>query len=85
MPFISGLKVDLNGVCSKRNVRNYVFALTEGQWPGDKNLDSILSMLRHVTDLDIEEKGAEERFPLAGDICGGQNKSQCSFSTASGS
>lgn len=56
--FVFKLKVDLYGVCSCRAGKNFIFALTEEHWPGDKTADSVLSMLRHITDLDIEKKGA---------------------------
>lgn len=72
----SGLKAEFNVVCSSRTGKNHVFALIEGQWHGDKTADSVLSMLRHVTDLDIKKKGARVHLYLTAENCGGQNNNQ---------
>lgn len=43
--FTTGLKFDINGVCSSNTGQAYAFGLPEGHWPNDKSANSVLRSL----------------------------------------
>lgn len=75
--FATGLKLDLNGVSSRKTRCTHILGLPEGHCPGDKSAKSVLSIISHYMILPTEDRGREEdTLLLSADNCGRQNKNK---------
>lgn len=77
--FITGLKVDINGVYSSNTGRADLYGLIEGHWPSNKTANTVLSMLHHTIERrtscdNVNSHG--KKLVLHADNCTGQNKNK---------
>lgn len=74
--FVNCLKFDINGLCTSKEVLNYIFDPVEGHRPGEKPANGVLPLLDHVLNLPGEARSAGGELFLTADNCAGQNENR---------
>ena len=54
--FVTGLKFDIFGVHDSNQGVTYVFGLPEGNWPNEKNANTVISMLHYAIEVQMVKR-----------------------------
>jgi hypothetical protein len=75
MYYFEGLKLDIFGIANNTDSIQFNFPLVEGQWPMEKSVNTIGSMLYYYLRTMLHDRN--KVIHLTCDNCPGQNKNMC--------